>query len=64
MKILIIVFAVVLIIALLSVLMSEPYGRVQKISLEIIKVMVGSVIAILLAYWLAHWLVFSYLKNK
>lgn len=64
MKILIIVFAVMLVITLLTALMSEPNSRVQRISIEIIKGIIGSVIAILLAYWLAHWLVFSYLKNK
>lgn len=52
MKILIIFFAVVLIIALLSALMSKPNSRVQKISLEIVKGLIGFAIIILLMYWL------------
>lgn len=52
MKILIIVFAVVLTIALLSALMSRPNSRVQKISLEIVKGLIGFAIIILLMYWL------------
>ncbi len=52
MKILIIVFAVVLIIALLSALMSRPNSRVQKISLEIVKGLIGFAIFCLFMYWL------------
>lgn len=52
MKITIIVFAVVLIIALLSALMSRPNSRVQKISLEIVKGLIGFAIISLLMYWL------------
>lgn len=52
MKILIIVFSVVLIIALLSALMSRPNSRVQKISLEIVKGLIGFAIFCLFMYWL------------
>jgi hypothetical protein len=58
MKILIIVFAVVLIIALLSALMSRPNSRVQKISLELVKGLIGLAIISLLMYWLVSSVIF------
>lgn len=53
MKIIIIVCVTSLILSLSTALLSKPHSKVQKISIEIIEVVLGCVIAILLSYLLA-----------
>lgn len=58
MKITIIAFVVLLIIPLLSALMSRPNSRVQKISLEIFRGILGFAIIVSLLYWFVTSYVF------
>lgn len=39
--------------------MSKPNSRAQKISLEIIKALIGCAIAIILAYWVACSIIYG-----
>lgn len=61
MKVLIMSYVTFMILSLLSALISKPHSRVQKISIEIIKGLIGVAIAILLAYWVA-WIIIYGLK--